>query len=93
MPTDNDLERMYDLSHCLHSDRGTALSVTLKACERVSLIRRIQGDAQGTTGGDSQTPVSPNTVYTWRQTRANAVKNACAAAGSVDIGQPLTIAW
>jgi hypothetical protein len=42
MLTDNDLQRMYDLSHCLHSDHGTALSVTLEAYERISLIRRIQ---------------------------------------------------
>ena len=47
MLTDNDLQRMYDLSHCLHPDHGIALSVTLEACERVSLIRRIQARRVG----------------------------------------------
>jgi len=41
MLTDNDLQRLYDLSHCLHPDHGIALSVTLEAYERVSLILRI----------------------------------------------------
>jgi hypothetical protein len=41
MLTDNDLQRMDDLSHCLHPDHGIALSVTLEAYEPVSLIRRI----------------------------------------------------
>jgi hypothetical protein len=47
MLTDNDLQRMYDLSHCLHPNHGIALSVTLEACERVSLIRRIQARRAG----------------------------------------------
>jgi hypothetical protein len=47
MLTDNDLQRMYDLSHCLHPNHGIALSVTLEACERVSLIRSIQARRVG----------------------------------------------
>lgn len=47
MLTDNDLQRMDDLSHCLHPDHGIALSVTLEAYERVSLIRRIHARRAG----------------------------------------------
>jgi hypothetical protein len=47
MLTDNDLQRMYDRSHCLHPHHGIALSVTLEACERASLIRRVQARRAG----------------------------------------------
>jgi hypothetical protein len=47
MLTDNDLQRMYELSYCLHPDHGIALSVTLEACERISLIRRMQARRAG----------------------------------------------
>jgi hypothetical protein len=42
MLTDDALQKMYELARCLHPDNGVALSVTLEACERISLIRRIQ---------------------------------------------------
>jgi hypothetical protein len=47
MLTDDDLQKMYDLAHCLHPDNGIALSVTLEACDRISLIRRIQDRRAG----------------------------------------------
>jgi hypothetical protein len=47
MLTDHDLQQMYDLAHCLHPDKGIALSVTLEACERIALIRRIQDRRAG----------------------------------------------
>jgi hypothetical protein len=42
MLADDLLQRMYDLAHCLHSDTGVALAVTLEACERIPLVRRLQ---------------------------------------------------
>ena len=42
MLTDDVLQRMYDLAHCLHPDNGIALSVTLEACDRITFLRRTQ---------------------------------------------------
>jgi hypothetical protein len=42
MLTDDVLEKRYTLAHCLHPDAGVALSVTLEACDRITLLRRIQ---------------------------------------------------
>src|SRR5919109_3433442 len=42
MLTDDVLQRMYDLAHCLHPDNGVALSVTLEACDRIAILRRMQ---------------------------------------------------
>jgi hypothetical protein len=47
MLTDRDVHRMYDLSYCLHPADGLALSVTLEACERVTLLRRVQDRCTG----------------------------------------------
>jgi hypothetical protein len=47
MLPDDVLQRMYDLAHCLHPDNGTALSVTLEACERLTLMRRMQDRRTG----------------------------------------------
>jgi hypothetical protein len=47
MLTDDVLQRMYELAHCLHPDGGTALSVTLDACERITLQRRRQDRRSG----------------------------------------------
>jgi hypothetical protein len=41
MPADKELHQMYDLAHALHPDNGVALSVTLDACERITLMRRM----------------------------------------------------
>jgi hypothetical protein len=41
------LERMYQLAYCLHPDNGIAPSVTLEACERLALIRRLQDRRTG----------------------------------------------
>jgi hypothetical protein len=38
---------MYDLARSLHPDNGVALSVTLDACDRISLIRRVQDRRTG----------------------------------------------
>jgi hypothetical protein len=40
--TDDLLQRMYDLAYSLHPDNGIALAVTLDACERITLLRRMQ---------------------------------------------------
>jgi hypothetical protein len=42
MLTDDALQRMYDLAYCLHPDNGIALAVTLEACDRIALLRRMQ---------------------------------------------------
>jgi hypothetical protein len=47
MLRDDVLERMYQLAYCLHPDNGIALSVTLEACERLALIRRLQDRRTG----------------------------------------------
>jgi len=47
MLTDQVLQLMYDLARCLHPDDGIALSVTLEACERVTLLRRLQDRRAG----------------------------------------------
>jgi hypothetical protein len=38
---------MYDLAFCLHPDSGTALAVTLDACDRITLLRRMQERREG----------------------------------------------
>jgi hypothetical protein len=47
MLTDHVLAKMYTLAHCLHPDNGVALAVTLEACERVPLLRRLQDRRTG----------------------------------------------
>jgi hypothetical protein len=47
MLTDDILQRMYELAYCLHPDHGTALSITLDACERIALLRRMQDRRAG----------------------------------------------
>jgi hypothetical protein len=47
MHRDDVLERMYQLAYGLHPDHGVALSVTLEACERLALIRRLQDRRTG----------------------------------------------
>ena len=47
MLTDDILQRMYDLAYCLHPDNGTALAVTLDACDRIVLLRRMQDRREG----------------------------------------------
>jgi hypothetical protein len=47
MLADHVLEKMYVLAHCLHPDNGLALAVTLEACERLALMRRIQDRRTG----------------------------------------------
>jgi hypothetical protein len=47
MLAEYDLQRMYELAHCLHPDSGIALSVTLGACERIALLRRMQDRRTG----------------------------------------------
>jgi hypothetical protein len=47
MLSDNILQRMYDLAHCLHPDNGIALAVTLDACERLALTRRLHDRRTG----------------------------------------------
>lgn len=47
MLTDDILQRMYELAFCLHPDHGTALSITLDACERIALLRRMQDRRAG----------------------------------------------
>jgi hypothetical protein len=47
MLTDHDLRQMYELAHCLHPDQGIALAVTLAACERLTLLRRLQDRRTG----------------------------------------------
>lgn len=42
MLADSVLEKMYTLAHCLHMNKGVALAVTLEACERIPLLRRLQ---------------------------------------------------
>ena len=41
------LEKMSTLAHCLHPDNGIALAVTLEACERIPLLRRLQDRRTG----------------------------------------------
>ena len=43
MLTDHELQKMYDLAHCLHPDKRIALSVTLDACDRISRILKNSG--------------------------------------------------
>jgi hypothetical protein len=47
MFADHDLQRMYELAHFLHPDHESALAVTLEACERVALVRRIRDRRTG----------------------------------------------
>src|SRR5262245_18584198 len=47
MLTDDVLQRMYELAFCLHPDSGTALAVTLDACDRITLLRRLQDRREG----------------------------------------------
>jgi hypothetical protein len=47
MLTDDALQRMYDLAYCLHPDNGIALAVTLEACDRIALLRRMQDRREG----------------------------------------------
>jgi hypothetical protein len=47
MLPDTILQRMYDLARCLHPNDGIALAVTLEACERLALIRRLQDRRTG----------------------------------------------
>jgi hypothetical protein len=47
MLTDDVLEKMYKLAHCLHPDAGVALSATLEACDRIALLRRLQDRRTG----------------------------------------------
>jgi hypothetical protein len=42
MLTDHDLERMYTVAQALHREPEVALTVTLAACERLELLRRLQ---------------------------------------------------
>ena len=37
----------YKLAHCLHPDNGIALAVTLEACDRIALLRRMQDRRTG----------------------------------------------
>jgi hypothetical protein len=47
MLTDDVLQRMYDVAYCLHPDNGIALAVTLDACDRIALLRRMQDRREG----------------------------------------------
>jgi hypothetical protein len=47
MLADDVLQQMYALAHCLHPDPGVALAVTLEACERIALLRRLQDRGTG----------------------------------------------
>jgi hypothetical protein len=47
MLRDDVLEKMYKLAYCLHPDNGIALSVTLEACDRIALVRKIQDRRTG----------------------------------------------
>ena len=47
MLTDDVLQRMYELAYCLHPDNGIALAVTLDACDRIILLRRMQDRREG----------------------------------------------
>jgi hypothetical protein len=47
MLRDDVLEKMYELAYCLHPDTGISLSVTLEACDRIALMRRIQDRRTG----------------------------------------------
>jgi hypothetical protein len=47
MLTDNVLQKMYDLARSLHPDNGLALSVTVDACDRITLLRRTQDRRTG----------------------------------------------
>jgi hypothetical protein len=44
---DNVLQRMYNFARSLHPNNGLALSVTLEACERLALIRKIHDRRTG----------------------------------------------
>ena len=50
MLADPDLQRMYELAYYLHPDNGIALSVTLDACERLTLLQRMQDRRTGHYG-------------------------------------------
>jgi hypothetical protein len=47
MLADEVLQRMYDLAHYLHPDTGVTVAVTLEACERLTLLRRLQDRRTG----------------------------------------------
>jgi hypothetical protein len=47
MLTDYDLQRMYELADGLHPHPGIALAVTLEACERLTLVRRLHDRRTG----------------------------------------------
>jgi hypothetical protein len=44
---DNVLDKIHQLAYCLHPDNKIALAVTLEACERLALIRRLQDRRTG----------------------------------------------
>ena len=96
MLTDDVLQRMYEVAYCLplQDKNGIALAVTLNACDRIALLRRMQ-DRRGRPlpGSDSQRPVSRNTACISPQTRANASKSAGVQAESHGTGRPPMITW
>ena len=47
MLAEHDLQQMYELAHFLHPDSGVALAITLAACERLTLLRRLQDRRTG----------------------------------------------
>jgi hypothetical protein len=47
MLAEQDLQQIYELAHFLHPDSGVALAITLEACERLALLRRLQDRCTG----------------------------------------------
>lgn len=47
MLTDHDLQRIYELAAGLHPHQGIALAMTLEACERLTLVRRLHDRRTG----------------------------------------------
>jgi hypothetical protein len=72
---DDVLEGMYQLAYCLHPDNGIALSVTLEACERLVIIRRLQGRRTGHSRIRLAEACLPNIVYISPRTHVDADKN------------------
>jgi hypothetical protein len=88
MLPDHLLQKMYDLAYCLHPDRGVALSVTLEACERIALIRRMQDRRAGHYRRRLPEACLPQYCVYLASTRANANRTPATRAGATVSADP-----
>lgn len=92
MLTDHDLRQMYELAHCLHPDQGIALAVTLAACERLTLLRRLQDRRTGRYRLSLPEAGLPQyCVYLASDPRERAQERPPAGPAPVPVGNPLWV--